>query len=78
MNYDSSDKYRIYDQMISSFYEEEQKDTKLKLNNTGNIKLEPMIIHESSQKKVKVTFKIGDKHMYKLKNIIEFYEFFYS
>ena len=74
MNYDSSDKYRIYDQMISSFYEEEQKDTKLKLNNTGNIKLEPMIIHESSQKRVKVIFKIGDKHMYKLKNIIEFYD----
>lgn len=74
MNHSGKEKYRIYDQMISSFYNEEQKGKKITLNNQQSIRIEPTLIIESTQKKVKVGFKIGDKQMYKIKNIIEFYE----
>ncbi len=70
----NNDKYRIYDQMISSFYNDEQNATRLKLNNSENIKIEPILINESNQKKLKVGFKIGDKNMYKIKSIIDFYK----
>lgn len=71
-----SEKYRIYRQMISSFYEEEQNEEQIKMNTTGDILLSPRLIYNYNSKELKVDFKIGneDKKMYKLKNLVEFYD----
>lgn len=71
-----NEKYRIYRQMISSFYEEEQNDQQIKMNTTGDILIKPRLIYNYNSKELKVDFKIGneDKKMYKLKNLVEFYE----
>ncbi len=71
-----SEKYRIYRQMISSFYEEEQNEEQIKMNTTGDILINPKLIYNYNSKELKVDFKIGneDKKMYKLKNLVEFYD----
>mgnify|MGYP001140871583 CR=1 FL=1 len=43
------------------------------LKNTGTIKIEPKIIYDKFTKEMKVEFKIGNKRMYKIKNLAEFY-----
>ena len=70
----NNEKYRIYDQMIRSFYNEEQKSKRLSLNYKHEVKLEPILIIESIQKKIKVGFKIGINQMYKIKKITDFYD----
>jgi len=72
-NYNKPDKYRIYDQMISSFYEAEQRETNLKLTHPGEVKIEPYLMIQSNEKQFKVGYKIGNKQMYKIKNIADFY-----
>ena len=70
----NDEKYRIYRQMISSFYQEEQKEEKIKLKSFGNIKIEPIVAYNKFNKEIKVEFKIGINQMYKIKNIPEFYD----
>ena len=64
------EKYRIYRQMISSFYEEEQNKDAIKLKSNGDIKIEPRIFYNYNSKELKVEFKIGNKQMYKIKNLV--------
>ncbi len=70
----NDEKYRIYRQMINSFYEEEQKKEKSKITIGDKIKIEPKIIYNQTSKEAKVEFKIGNKQMYKIKNLVEFYD----
>lgn len=69
-----NEKYRIYRQMISSFYEDEQNSEKGKVDILEKIKLEPKIYYNSNSKDLKVEFKIGNKQMYKIKNLVDFYD----
>ena len=48
----------------------------IKMNTTGDILLSPRLIYNYNSKELKVDFKIGneDKKMYKLKNLVEFYD----
>ena len=74
VKHNNKEKYRIYDQMISSFYAEEQNNKRINSNNNKEIKIEPTLIIESTQKKFKVGFKVGINQMYKIKKITEFYD----
>ena len=74
LNTNNEEKYRVYRQMISSFYQEEQKEEKIKLKSFGNIKLEPVVAYNKFNKEIKVEFTIGINQMYKIKNIPEFYD----
>lgn len=70
----NNEKYRIYRQMINSFYEEEQSDDKTQILTEEKIKLEPILIWNQNSKEIKIEFKIGNKQMYKIKNLSEFYD----
>ena len=69
-------KYRTFKQLINTFYypinSEEKKE--LVISTPHVIKIEPKIIYNSFQKNLKVEFKIGEKQLYKLKDLPEFYE----
>ncbi len=73
-NNKADEKYRIYRQMISSFYEEEQNTEQIKLKAIGDVRLEAKVIYNYNSKNIKVEFKIGNKQMYKIKNIPDFYD----
>ena len=68
--------YRNFRQLVNTFYNEEideiDKDEK-ELKNKGTIHIEPKVIYDRFLGDIKVEFKIGNKRMYKIKNLSEFY-----
>ena len=75
---DSDKQYRIYRQMVNSFYSEEQKEleAKRKCKTDGNIELKPVIISEMYDAKLRVEFYIGSTNgqFYKIKSLSKFYD----
>ena len=70
-------KYGSFTQIVNELYEEEMHETeekKLEAENHGTIKIEPKIIYNKYYNSLKIDFKIGDKRMYKIKNLVEFYD----
>ena len=70
------DKYRGFKQIVNIFYNEEIEgieEEESELKEQGTIKLEPEIFYDKFTGDMKVEFKIGNKKMYKLKNLSEFY-----
>ena len=70
----NNEKYRSFKQLINEFYNKtaltENSDDKA-IPHT--IKLEPKLIYNSYSKNLKLEFKIGNKSMYVLKDLTEFY-----
>lgn len=75
---DSDKQYRIYRQMVNSFYSEEQKELEAKreCKADGNIELKPVIISEMYDEKLRVEFYIGstNEQFYKIKSLSKFYD----
>lgn len=69
-----SEKYRIYRQMISSFYEEEQVKESTEKYVGEKVKLEPVVIYKQNTNEVKLEFRIGNKQMYRIKSLPDFYD----
>ncbi len=69
------EKYRIFKQLLQAFYYQTkpQEEKAVLLAHPETIKIEPKIIYHSFQKTMKIEFKIGDKQLYKLKNLPEFF-----
>ena len=69
--------YRNFRQIVNIFYNEELEDVndseEIELKNKGTIKIEPKIIYDKFSSDMKVEFKIGNKKMYKIKDLSEFY-----
>lgn len=73
----SDDKHQIFKQLIHTFYnqpKEESESKQLTIAQTKSIKLEPKLIYGTYQDHFKVQFKIGDKQLYKLKNLPQFFD----
>ncbi len=74
----SLNKYNSFNQIVKILYNEElneiDADLDIELKNKGTIKIEPKIIYDKFTKEMKIEFKIGNKRMYKLKNLAEFYK----
>jgi len=71
-----TDNYRNFQQMVNIFYNEaidgiDEEETILQ--KAGTIKLEPKIFYDRFLGDMKIEFKIGNKRMYKIKNLSEFY-----
>ena len=60
-------------QLLNVFYEE-QEDIKEKIGTKNSVKIEPKIIMDRFQNKIKLEFKIGQTQMYKLKNLPQFFD----
>lgn len=75
---DNKKKYNSFYQISKALYNEELNeidiDIDLELKNEEQIKLEPQIIYDKFTKEMKIEFRIGNKRMYKLKNLSEFYK----
>lgn len=69
----NNEKYRIYRQMISSFYLEEQKEENKNILCEEKIKIEPRLIYKENLKSFRLEIRIGNKQMYKVKNLPDFY-----
>lgn len=68
--------YRNFKQMVNSFYKEEIEgisDEENEVKQKGNIKIEPTIFYDKFSGDLKIEFKIGNKKLYKIKNLAEFY-----
>lgn len=69
--------YRNFKQIVNSFYQEEidgiEDDDEENTPINGDIKIEPIIYYDKFANDMKVEFKIGNKRMYKIKNLSEFY-----
>lgn len=74
----NQDKYNSFNQIVKTLYNEElneiDSDLDIELKNKGTIKIEPKIIYDKFSKEMKIEFKIGNKRMYKLKNLADFYK----
>ena len=69
--------HRNFKQMVNIFYNEEVQEINneedIVLKNKGTIKLEPKIMYDKFSGDMKIEFKIGNKKMYKIKDLSEFY-----
>ena len=71
-------KYRNFRQIVNSFYNEEIDD--IAEENEDNVKvkgmlrIEPKIFYDRFGGELKVEFKIGNKRLYKIKQLSEFYD----
>ena len=68
--------YRNFRQIVNSFYQEEVEgisDEEDEIKQKGTIRIEPTIYYEKFSGDIKVEFKIGNKKMYKIKNLADFY-----
>lgn len=76
-NSNNISKYNSFHQIAKTLYNEELNEIDAgldsELKNKGTIKLEPIITYDKFTKEMKVEFKIGNKRMYKIKNLTEFY-----
>ena len=70
-------KYRSFSNLVSSFYNEELKilseDETVMLANKDKIKLETKIEYDKFTNTMKLELKLGNKRMYKIKDLPEFY-----
>ena len=73
----NQNKYNSFNQIVKTLYNEElneiDSNLDIELKNKGTIKIEPKIIYDKYSREMKIEFKIGDKRMYKLKSLSEFY-----
>ena len=69
--------YNSFYQIVKTLYNEELDEIDsgidIELKNKGTIKIEPQIIYDKFTREMKIEFKIGNKRMYKIKNLSEFY-----
>ena len=72
-----NNQYRNFKQIVNTFYNEEieeiEQEEEITLKNKGTIKLEPKIIYDKFSGDMRVEFKVGNKKMYKIKDLSEFF-----
>ena len=66
--------HRVFKQLLNTFIESENKTKTTEDNISKNIRIVPKFFYDQFNKQLKVEFRIGDKQLYKLKNLPEFYE----
>lgn len=72
----NKDEYKNFKQIVNIFYNEEVERIDIEsdqLKKPGTIRIEPKIFYDKFSGDMKIEFKIGNKKMYKIKNLAEFY-----
>ena len=68
--------YKNFKNIVNIFYNEELEgisDSPEEIKHSGTIKIEPKVFYDKFSGDMRVEFKIGDKKMYKIKNLAQFY-----
>ena len=71
------EQYRVFKQMLNAFYHQRKENIENEQSNPillHSIRIEPKIIYHPFSKSLKVEFRIGNKQLYKLKDLPSFYE----
>lgn len=71
------EQYRVFKQMLNAFYHQNTELTKeetVHITGPHSVRIEPKIIYNSFLKSLKIEFRIGNKQLYKLKDLPSFYE----
>lgn len=66
--------HRAFNQLLNTFLEINNKEEELAQDGTSSIKLVPIFLHNDTDKKLKVEFKIGNKQLTKINNLPDFFE----
>ena len=66
--------HRAFNQLLNTFLEVNKKDKQTIESGTSNIKLVPIFLYTDTDKKLKLEFKIGNKQLYKILNLPEFFD----
>lgn len=75
LNTDS--KYRSFKQVVNLFYAEKMQEIEQENKQEKNdkpVKVEPRIIYDKYNESLKIDFKIGSQRMYKLRDLVKFYD----
>lgn len=72
----NSNKYISFHQIVNTLYNEEIEEISEEEQKEGikDIKLEPKLIYDRYNKSLRLEIKIGNKRLYKIKNLSEFYD----
>ena len=77
-NVKSKNNHRIFKQLVNQFYmdieESEEGNSEKTITNEGNIKIYPKLIYNEQNKNIKIEFKIGNKNLYKVKSLPDFFD----
>ena len=73
-NFKEKENHRVFKQLLNNFMQSEQSSKIEEENISKNIKIVPKFFYDNFKKQLKVEFRIGEKQLYKLKNLPEFYE----
>ena len=68
--------YKNFKNIVNIFYNEELEginESQKELKHSGTIKIEPKVFYDKFSGDMRVEFKLGDKKMYKIKNLAQFY-----
>lgn len=71
-----SPEYKNFKNIVNIFYNEELEgigELPEDIKHPGTIKIEPKVFYDKFSGDMRVEFKIGDKKMYKIKNLAQFY-----
>lgn len=73
----SKEKYTDFKDLLNTFYEDIENSLSIEepviSSDIGSIHIVPKIIYDKFTNECKVDFKIGTKQLYKIKNLVEFY-----
>ena len=70
----NEEQYKIFKQVLYTFYHKENKKINVIQNKVNNLKIESKIIYDTFNKTLKAEFKIGDSQLYRIKSLPEFFE----
>ena len=76
---DVLENYKIFNQLVKEFYyldEDEKENDNTQKEISGNIHIEPKLISSKFYNSLKLEIKIGEKQMYRVKSLPEFYDRF--
>ena len=70
----SEDQYKIFKQVLHTFYHKEPESMNNAQSKVNNLTIEPQMIYDTFKKTLKAEFKIGNNQLYKIKSLPEFFE----
>ena len=70
----NEEQYKIFKQVVHTFYHNETEKTKDTNTKADNLVLEPKLIYDTFNKTLKAEFRIGNSQMYRIKSLPEFFE----
>ena len=70
----NDEQYKIFKQVVHTFYHNEVENTKQIQNKVNNVIIEPKLMYDTFHKTLKAEFRIGNTQMYKIKSLPEFFE----